>query len=486
MPSTPGRLPDAQGGSNRGFLSEGSMLPFGPRMTSIRFPSDFAWGAAAASYQIEGAARDDGKGPSTWDMFCRKPGAVWQGQNGDVACDHYHRYREDVALMKQLGLKAYRLSISWPRVLPAGVGAVNEAGLAFYDRLVDELLAAGITPWVTLFHWDFPLELYYRGGWLNRDSAEWFAEYADLVARRLSDRVRHFMTLNEPQVFIGAGHDEGRHAPGDRLAFAEVLRAGHHALLAHGRAVQALRAAARQPLRIGMAPVGLTSLPATSAEADVTAARARTHSVWARTVWVNTWWMDPVFLGRYPDDGLALFGADAPKVASGDLEIIAQPLDFFGVNLYQGTRVRAGASGAEIVPPEVGSPITAFEWDVTPEVTYWGPRFFWERYRKPIVITENGISCRDWVARDGKVHDPDRIDFTARHLIELGRAIADGVPVEGYFHWSFIDNFEWAHGYKHRFGLVFCDYATQRRIPKDSAYWYAKVIATNGASLLDV
>ena len=452
-------------------------------MASPSFPDKFRWGAAAASYQIEGAANEDGKGQSVWDMFCRRPGAVWEGHTGDVACDHYHRFREDVALMKSLGLKAYRLSIAWPRLLPEGVGEVSEAGLGFYDRLIDELLGAGIEPWVTLFHWDFPLSLYYRGGWLNRDSAQWFGDYAELVARRYSDRVRHFMTLNEPQVFIGAGHMEGRHAPGDKLPFREVLLAGHHVLLAHGQAVRALRASARQPLSIGFAPVGLPNLPLTESSEDVVAARSATFSVTAQTAWTNTWWMDPVFLGAYPADGLELYGADAPQIRSGDMELIAQPLDFFGANLYQGSPVRAGKNGPELVPRAVGAPLTAFEWSVTPDVMYWGPKFFWERYQKPIVVTENGISCRDWVALDGKVHDPDRIDFTARHLLALRRAIGEGVPVDGYFHWSFIDNFEWAHGYKHRFGLIFCDYTTQRRIPKDSAEWYARVIASNGASL---
>jgi beta-glucosidase len=292
------------------------------------------------------------------------------------------------------------------------------------------------------------------------------------------------MTLNEPQVFIGAGHDEGRHAPGDRLRFREVLRAGHHALLAHGRSVQAIRAASPGPAKIGFAPVGLPRLPVTDAPADVAAARNSTFQVWGRSAWTNTWWMDPVFRGHYPEDGLALYGADAPVPAANDLEIISQPLDFLGTNIYQGTPVRAGATGAEIVEHPVGHPITAFEWAVTPSAAYWGPRFFHERYKLPIVITENGISCRDWIALDDQVHDPDRIDFTARHLLELRRAINDGIPVSAYFHWSFIDNFEWGHGYKHRFGLVFCDYPSQRRVIKDSGRWYARVIASNGGTIL--
>jgi beta-glucosidase len=450
---------------------------------SKTFPRDFVWGAAAASYQIEGAAFAADKGLSTWDMFCRKPGAIWNGQHGEVACDHFHRYREDVALMKQVGLRAYRLSVSWPRVIPDGVGRVSAAGLDFYDRLVDELLGAGIEPWVTLFHWDYPLSLYHRGGWLNRDTVEWFGEFADVVARRFSDRVRNWMTLNEPQVFIGAGHHEGRHAPGDRLRFAEVLLAGHHALLAHGRSVQAIRAASSGTSKIGFAPVGMSKIPISDSPQDIGAARSAAFAVNTETAWTNSWWMDPVFLGAYPEEGLRFYGEQAPHIAAGDLELISQPVDFCGVNIYQGQHVRAGQNGPEVVAPPVGFPITAFEWLVTPEAMYWGPRLFWERYKKPIVITENGISSRDWVSLDGKVHDAARIDFTERHLLELRRALADGVPIEAYFHWSFIDNFEWAHGYKHRFGLVFCDFPSQKRILKDSALWYREVIASNGGTL---
>ena len=450
----------------------------------MTFPKDFVWGTAAASYQIEGAFQADGKGLSVWDMFCRKPGAVWNGQTGDVACDHYNRYAEDVALLQQMGVKAYRLSISWPRVLPEGTGTPNAAGLAFYDRLVDALLAAGIEPWVTLFHWDFPLALYYRGGWLNRDSADWFADYATLITEKLSDRVTNFMTLNEPQVFIGAGHFEGRHAPGDKLAFKEVLRAGHHTLLAHGKAVQAIRASAKLKPRVGIAPVGQPKLPATDSRADIEAARKATFVANQRSTWINSWWMDPVYLGEYPADGWRFFGGDVPALRSGDMELIAQDLDYFGVNIYEAMTVRAAQDGSpEPVPYPVGHPISAFEWNVTPGALYWGPRFFYDRYKKPIVITENGISCRDWVSLDGKVHDPGRIDYMQRHLLEFERAGTDGVPIEAYFHWSFIDNFEWAHGYKHRFGLIFCDYPTGKRIPKDSANWYTDVIRTNGASL---
>jgi len=293
------------------------------------------------------------------------------------------------------------------------------------------------------------------------------------------------MTLNEPQVYIGAGHHEGRHAPGDRLAFKEVLRAGHHTLLAHGKAVQAIRAGSKQPCRVGYAPVALSKMPYDpSSAADVAAARQHMFSIGAETAWTNTWWMDPVFLGKYPEDGLALFGDSAPSPRAGDFELMQQPLDFCGVNIYQGQFVRAGKDGKpEEVPMTLGAKMTAFEWYVTPEAMYWGPKFLHERYGKSIVVTENGISNRDWVARDGKVHDPQRIDFTHRYLLEGARAIADGVPFEAYFHWSFIDNFEWGHGYKHRFGLIFCDYDSGQRTIKDSGHWYAEVIRTRGASL---
>lgn len=450
----------------------------------MSFPKNFVWGTAAASYQIEGAARDDGKGPSVWDMLCRKSGAVYEGNTGDVACDHYHRYAEDVALLKSMNVQAYRLSISWPRVLPTGTGTSNEAGLDFYDRLIDALLAAGITPWVTLFHWDFPLELYYRGGWLNRDSADWFAEYATVVARRLGDRVAHWMTLNEPQVYINAGHNEGRHAPGDQLAFHEVLRASHNTLRAHGRGVQALRASSPGACRIGYAPASHPKVPATNGPADLEAARRAFFATTGKHVATMSWWLDPVFLGKYPEDAWSYFGSDVPRVEAGDMELISQPVDFFGVNIYAGDRIRASADGGyERVPFPTGHPRTAFGWPIVPEAMYYTTRFCHDRYKKPIVVTENGISCTDSVDLDGNVHDPQRIDFTRRYLLELERAIDGGIPIEGYFHWSFIDNFEWAEGYRQRFGLVHCDYETLKRTPKDSAKWYAEVIRTNGGAL---
>ncbi len=450
----------------------------------MTFPKNFVWGAATASYQVEGAAREDGKGLSVWDTFCRKGGTIWNDQTGDIASDHYHRYQGDVELMRTMGLKAYRFSIGWPRVLPEGVGALSSSGLDFYDRLVDALLQAGITPYVTLFHWDYPYALYQRGGWLNPDSPEWFTEYTRVIVDRLSDRVQNWMTLNEPQCFIGYGHHEGRHAPGDRWGLAQVLQAAHNALLAHGKAVQVIRARAKSAPFIGYAPASTPIIPATESATDLDAARYAQFAITQKNVFNSSWFADPIFLGQYPEDGLAMFGQDAPSIGANDMATIAQPLDFYGVNIYQGRIVRASPEGApETVPFPVGHPLTAFRWYVTPSAMYWGPRWFWERYRKPIIITENGISNVDWVSMDGAVHDPQRIDFTRRYLLELERAVNDGVDVRGYFHWTLIDNFEWAEGVKERFGLVYVDYQTQQRILKDSAHWYRDVIATNGACL---
>jgi len=337
---------------------------------------------------------------------------------------------------------------------------------------------------VTLFHWDFPLELYYQGGWLNRDSAEWFAEYASLIADRYSDRVKHWMTLNEPQVYINAGHLDGRHAPGDKLALHEVLRAGHNTLRAHGRGVQAIRASTKQPCRIGYAPASHPKVPLTSSEADIDAARRAFFATDKKHLATMSWWLEPVFSGKYPEDGWAFFGPDVPHVHDGDLALIAQPVDFFGINIYSADLVRSTPGGGyERAPFPVGFDRTAFDWPIVPAAMYWTARFCHERYKLPIVVTENGISCRDTVAVDGKVHDTQRIDFTRRYLLELERAIDEGIPVSGYFHWSFIDNFEWAEGYKQRFGLVYCDYPTGKRTPKDSAAWYSEVIRTNGAAL---
>ena len=428
------------------------------------YTEHFKWGAATAAFQIEGGWDADGKGPGLWDGAYLPEGKVRSGHTGNVACDHYHLWRQDVALMRDLALQGYRFSISWPRVLPEGTGALNEKGMDFYDRLIDALLEAGIEPCITLYHWDLPRALYLRGGWLNPASPDWFAAYAEKMAARFSDRVARWITLNEPQCFIGNGLQSGRHAPFLCLSEADVLAAAHNALLAHGKAVQALRAAARQPLRIGTAMVGCVHLPEGDSPAQVEAARARMFRTDTPSVFNAAWWADPIFLGRYPADGLAFHAAHMPRIGADDLAVISQPIDFFGVNIYSGTPAPGDGPAA---PPR-----TQMDWLVRPEALYWGPRFLWERYGRPVCITENGMANCDWVMQDGQVHDAARIDYLQRYLAALDRAARDGVPVDGYYQWSLLDNFEWAFGYERRFGLVHVDYATQKRTPKDSALWY--------------
>jgi beta-glucosidase len=451
----------------------------------MTFPKGFIWGAATSAYQIEGAAREDGRGPSIWDMFCRKSGAVWQEHSGDIACDHYHRYREDVALMKGLGLHAYRFSIAWPRVLPRGVGTLNKRGLDFYDRLTDELLTAGITPYVTLYHWDYPLALYKQGGWLKPDSSDWFAEYTAVVVDRISDRIKNWFTFNEPQIFVGMGYQEGSHAPGDRLDFTKVLTIAHHVLLAHGKAVQAIHSRAKSEAKVGYAvALNEVAVPAFTREEDIRAARQVLFAVEKEDCMNNAWWTDPVVFGRYPEDGVKLFEKALPYIGSNDMRIIRQPLDFLGLNVYFGKKYCAGPDETpKPIPFEPGHAHTSFHWPVVPESLYWASKFYYERYTLPIIISENGMSTIDWIGLDGAVHDPQRIDFLHRYLRELKHACTDGIDVRGYFLWSILDNFEWAAGYRERFGIVYVDYPTQKRIVKDSACWYKEVIASNGGIL---
>ena len=453
-------------------------------MPKLTFPKNFVWGVAASSYQIEGAWNEDGKGPSIWDTFCHAPGKIANGETGDVAIDHYHRYKEDVALMAELGIQVYRFSVSWSRIIPEGAGTVNQKGLDFYDRLIDELLAAGVEPWVTLFHWDYPQALFDRGGWLSPDSPDWFADYTRVLVARLGDRVKNWFTLNEIQCFIDFGHRDGIQAPGLKLSEAEVLRAGHHALLAHGKAVQVIRAHSKGKSRVGWAAVAWSKIPASDSPADIRA--ARTATIWCngKELLENTWWMDPVYFGRYPEDGLKAFGRDVPKVGPRDMATICQPLDFQGMNIYNGILIRAGHGGVpEVVKLPLGYPMNFFHGSVTPECLYWAPKFLYERYKLPVVMSENGVSIAEWVSLDGKVHDPSRIDYIQRYLLQFERAAKDGVKIAGYFVWSLLDNFEWGHGFKQRLGLIHVDFNTLKRTLKDSALWYAKVIATNGRAL---
>ena len=451
----------------------------------MAFPKDFLWGAAAASYQIEGAYQADGRGLSIWDVFSHTPGKTWNGHTGDVACDHYHRYAEDAALMQQIGLQAYRFSIAWPRVLPQGTGRANEAGLAFYDRLVDTLLAANIQPYATLYHWDLPYELYLRGGWSNRQIGEWFAEYAELVGRRLGDRLKNWMTFNEPGVFVVSGHQIGGHAPGERRISYDLVRMVQNVQRAHGLAVQALRAVVpRAQVGIVMDAGRGVSVPYTETPADIAAARENFFATPPDDFWSSAAWLDPLVHGSYPEEALRLWESALPATWQADLATIQQPLDFLGINIYFGHYVRAGADGQpEIVPFSTDHPRTMFYWPVMPEALDWGTRFFYERYKLPIYITENGLASMDWVGLDGAVHDPNRIDFLTRYLRGLRRASEAGADVRGYFQWSILDNYEWAEGYKLRFGLVYVNFDTQERILKDSARWYSEVIRSNGANL---
>jgi beta-glucosidase len=371
-------------------------------------------------------------------------------------------------------------------VLPSGCGKVSVKGLDFYDRLVDALLAAGITPMLTLFHWDYPLALFQRGGWLNPDSVEWFGDYARVMADQLGDRVPWWITVNEPQCFISA-HFETNQAPALRLTFRQTLTATHHALMAHGRAVQQIRAACPSPVNIGFAPTSGIPVPADENNpADIAAAAHELFRTKPNTAWNVALFNDPVYLGHYPTDMAAVMGGAMPAVSDADLQLIHQPIDFIGVNYYTGSRVKAGVDGEVIrVPHPPGHPQGTLSWlRLLPEGLYWVARFFTERYGKlPVIVTENGVSNTDWVALDGKVHDPQRIDFIHRHLLQIRRGLADGIPFAGYTHWALMDNFEWLEGYKERLGLVYVDHATQKRLWKESAYWYQNVIRTNGAEL---
>ena len=447
------------------------------------FRDDFLWGVAAASYQVEGAANEDGRGMSVWDMFCKQPGRIIDGSSGDTACDHYHRYKEDIALMKEMGIKAYRLSIAWPRVIPDGDGKVNEKGLDFYERLIDALNEAGISPCVTLFHWDYPYELFRKGGWMNPESSRWFLRYVETVLKRLGGKIPMAFTFNEPQCFIGISYDITEHAPGIQFPLWDTLLMTHNVLLAHGLTVQALRSLSPDTL-VGYAPTGRGHYPASDSAEDREAARKAYFALGDYICASVSLWSDPVFFGKYPDELLENHAQHMPKIGPDDMKIISQPLDFLGQNIYFGAPVKAGGKdGYEFPPMKTGYPYTAIKWPVTPESLYWGPVFLSERYKVPIYITENGMSGTDVVSLDGKVHDPQRIDFLNRYLNSYKKAAEDGVDIRGYFHWCFTDNFEWAKGYTDRFGLVYCDFKTQQRIIKDSGYWYRDVIKSNGAQL---
>lgn len=455
------------------------------------FDKNFLWGTASSSYQIEGAFAEDGKGLSIWDTFSNKPGNIAHDENGNKACDHYHRYRDDIALMKNLGIQAYRFSISWSRIFPDGIvkdsdGNIhyNKAGLDFYDNIVNFCLENDIKPFITIYHWDLPQALEDKGGWLNRETAFIFADYAEFICEHFSDRVTNIATINEPQIISGLGYMLGLHAPGKKLDAVSVLSVIHHLALAHGLAVTKMRAVAKQPVKTGFSSTGNLCYPATECDEDIDAARAECFNIVKGNMTFNhTIFCDMTCLGRYPDiagtelhlePGLEKIGhyEELPFVKDCDIELIHQPIDYLGINVYNGHEINA----AGYINKKPGSPRTALGWPVTPGVMNYGIRYLYERYNLPIYIFEDGLACNDIISLDGKVHDSNRIDFLTRYLTDLEKAYNAGVPILGYFHWSFTDNFEWHSGYDPRFGLVFVDYETQQRIPKDSAYWYSDLI----------
>ena len=444
---------------------------------SRAFPAGFLWGTATAAYQIEGAVSEDGRGASIWDTFTHTPGKIRNGDNGDVANDHYHRYRDDVSSIKALGATAYRFSISWPRIFPQGTGSPNPKGLDFYNRLLDNLVANGIAPFPTLYHWDLPQALQDRGGWETRDTPEAFADYAGYVAEKLSDRARHFFTLNECAAFVELGHATGVFAPGLKLPSGRLNQVRHHALLAHGLAVHAIRARSRAGTRIGPAENVSVCVPIIETPEHIAAAELATREL-------NAPYLTAIMEGRYRESFLAAAGADAPKVAAEDMKMIGTPVDFVGINVYlPGSYVSASdaAPGFVSVPFPARYPTMNSSWlKIAPEALYWGPRNVAKVWNaSDIYITENGCSATDVPAADGRVYDTDRIMFLRNYLTQLQRATSEGVPVRGYFHWSLMDNFEWADGFSTRFGLLYVDYATQQRTPKLSASFYREITTRN-------
>lgn len=459
------------------------------RASPPQFPPGFIWGVATAAYQIEGSPDADGKGKSIWDTYSHIPGRIKNGDTGDVANDHYRLYRQDVAMMKEMGAKAYRFSISWPRIFPEGDGTPNQKGMDFYNRLVDELLAAGIEPFATLYHWDLPQALQDKvGGWQSRETAKAFGDYAGHVAKALSDRVRHFFTINEFGVFVELGHRgidmmaDGKpsrieHAPGLRLSPVALNQVRHHAVLGHGLAVQAIRALGRSGTKVGPAENISTAVPVIENAAHIRAAEAATRDQ-------NAPYLGVILEGKYNDSYLAAAGKDAPKFTDEDLRIIGSPLDFVGINVYRPSTyvtVSDTAPGYRVVPENASHPRMASHWQLLgPEVLYWAPRLLQSIWNvKEIYISENGCGADDAMAADGSVSDSDRVMYLRNAMMQLQRATAEAVPVKGSFVWSLMDNFEWNDGYGRRFGLVYVDYKTQKRIPKLSAAWFREAAARN-------
>ena len=444
----------------------------------MKFGKDFIFGAATASFQIEGDREH--RGDCIWDDFCDVPGRVAFGHNGNVADDHVNRYIEDVEIMKKIGLDAYRFSVSWPRILKDGIKEVNECGLDFYDRLIDRLLENGIQPFMTLYHWDLPSHLNDLGGWQNRDMAGYFGDYTQIVAKRYGDRVKNFITINEPQCFTSLGYVKGIFAPGYRLSEKQILSVIHNVLLAHGTSNLAIRANVKDA-KVGFASVGCAHFPATERKEDIDACERAVMSLdgnYDNWIYNTPHWCDPIYFGRYPYQSYERFGKNMPEIKSGDMDIISAPVDFHGENVYNGCAIASGGGKEDwhVVDFPTGFSQNSLGWPITPKSLRYAINFNYKRYGKPIYITENGISCNDWVDIDGKVHDSQRVSFMRDYLEELSKAIDDGTDVKGYFAWSLLDNFEWAQGYTSRFGLVHVDYQTRERTIKDSALYYSELI----------
>ncbi len=439
----------------------------------MAFPKDFLWGAATSSYQIEGAALEDGRGECIWHRFSHTPGKVLNGDTGDVACDHYHRYIDDIKLMKDLGLKAYRFSVSWPRILPQGVGEVNDLGLDFYDRLVDELLAADIIPFLTLYHWDLPQALQDRGGWLNPEIVGWFSEYTDIVSRRLGDRVKAWTTHNEPWVAAFLVHAFGEHAPGLK-EWALGFQAAHHLLLAHGAAVPIIRQNVPDG-QVGIVLDQAERTPATDSEADQQAAYL------SGVAGGHQWFLDPIFKGYYPPDGVRYLTEQLEGIDLDAVKSACVPIDYLGINYYFRMVFAANEDGTPFPPrivPQPDAPKTQMDWEIYPDGLYNILTYIHKTYGPiDLYVTENGAAYPDRPPVNGVVEDPERIAYLQQHFAAAERAIAEGVPLKGYFVWSLLDNFEWAFGYERRFGIVYVDFNTLTRTPKQSALWYKDWIA---------
>ncbi len=442
---------------------------------NLSFPQGFLWGSATASYQVEGAVKEGGRGPTVWDTFSHTPGKTANGDTGDVADDFYHRYREDVQLMQDMGLKTCRFSIAWSRIFPTGSGAPNQAGLDFYRKLVDTLLEHGVEPYATMYHWDLPQPLQDKGGWENRDTAKLFGDYAGFVAGKLGDHLKHYMTTNEISTFTELGYGSGTHAPGLKVGPKRLAQLTHHAVLGHGMAVRAIRASA-PGAQVGLAENPRATVPVIETPEHVKAAHIAMREE-------NAQYLGVILGGKYTDLYLKHLGADAPQFTPEDLAIISSPLDFVGTNIYQPTYVRADGSerGYAVVTPPTSYPHMLSPWlTVGPEALYWGPKLVYDNWHpKAMFITENGCSSADVVAPDGQIYDTDRVMYFRNYLTQLHRAVSEGVPVKGYFLWSLLDNYEWADGYEKRFGITYVDFKTQKRTPKLSAKLYKQIIAAN-------